>query len=70
MVYDHHPYIYDIIIESYHMRKNYIFPITFLLTALSGCEVVGGIFKAGVWSIGCVIDLFNFIDHFWRRKIS
>lgn len=33
------------------MKKYYSLPILALLaTSLSGCEVIGGIFKAGVWS--------------------
>lgn len=33
------------------MKKQFIIPalFVFLLTTLSGCEVIGGIFKAGVW---------------------
>jgi hypothetical protein len=41
------------------MRK-YIFilsSIAILLFTLSGCEVIGGIFKAGVWS-GILIVVF------------
>ena len=32
------------------MKNSLIAGFTFLLFLLSGCEIVGGIFKAGVWS--------------------
>jgi hypothetical protein len=36
------------------MKKILPFMFIFLVTFLSGCEVIGGIFKAGVW-VGVLI---------------
>jgi hypothetical protein len=55
------------------MRKNYAFPIAvFLLATLPGCEVVGGIFKAGVWSgiiivIAVIILIFYLVSRIKKR---
>jgi len=32
------------------MKKSFIALGAFLICFLSGCEIIGGIFKAGVWS--------------------
>ncbi len=32
------------------MKKYSLLPLLALLLSLSSCEVIGGIFKAGVWS--------------------
>ena len=32
------------------MKKYSLLPLLALLVSLSSCEVIGGIFKAGVWS--------------------
>lgn len=39
----------------------------FLLTALTGCEVIGGIFKAGVW-VGIIIVVAVIVLVFWLFK--
>ena len=33
----------------------------FLITALSGCEVIGDIFKAGVWTGFIIVGLIVFL---------
>jgi hypothetical protein len=47
------------------MKKNLSVLLLFCLTLLSSCEVVGGIFKAGMWTtviiIVAVIALIMFI---------
>ena len=37
------------------MKKHFIYPLLLLaVSILSGCQVIGGIFKAGVW-VGILI---------------
>jgi len=37
------------------MRRNLIYPLLLLaISSLAGCQVIGGIFKAGVW-VGILI---------------
>lgn len=47
------------------MRKTTIIPLTLLLSLLSSCELIGGIFKAGVWTgilmVVVVVGLIIFI---------
>jgi Ni,Fe-hydrogenase III small subunit len=49
-----------------HIMKKYSFlPLLALLMSLSSCEIIGGIFKAGVWSgvilVVVVVGLIIFI---------
>jgi hypothetical protein len=37
---------------------------TFLAIALSSCEVIGGIFKAGVW-VGIIVVIIVVVIIFW-----
>jgi hypothetical protein len=39
-----------IILKATFMKKYSLVPLLVLLMSLSSCEVIGGIFKAGVWS--------------------
>ena len=49
------------------MKNVLLFMFVFLVTFLSGCEVIGGIFKAGMWVgilivaaiVGLVLFLIN-----------
>ena len=54
-----------IIQQKVIMKKYSFLPLLALLLSLSSCEVVGGIFKAGVWSgvilIVVVVGLVIFI---------
>jgi hypothetical protein len=47
------------------MKKYSLLPMLALLMSLSSCEVIGGIFKAGVWSgfilVALVVGLVIFI---------
>ncbi len=50
------------------MKKSLLFLsviLTLLITTLSGCQIIGGIFKAGVWSgiiiVVAVIALIAFL---------
>lgn len=56
-------------------KKNFLRPISiiFLLvllsSALSGCEIIGGIFKAGVWvGILVVVVVLALIFFLFRKK--
>jgi hypothetical protein len=47
------------------MKKYSLLPMLALLMSLSSCEVIGGIFKAGVWTgfilVALVVGLVIFI---------
>ena len=47
------------------MKKYSFFPLIALFLSLSSCEVIGGIFKAGVWSgvilVVVVVGLILFV---------
>ena len=47
------------------MKKYSFLPLLALLVSLSSCEIIGGIFKAGVWSgvilVVVVVGLIIFI---------
>ena len=45
------------------------FVLLLLLTTLSGCEIVGGIFEAGVW-VGVLLVILGIALLFWLiRKL-
>jgi uncharacterized protein (DUF2062 family) len=65
-----HYFLYEV--NKLLTMKNWIsFPIVFLALAmiLSGCEVVGGIFKAGVW-VGLLVAalVIGLIIYFMTRR--
>ena len=52
-------------IKTHIMKKYSFLPLLALLVSLSSCEIIGGIFKAGVWSgvilVVVVVGLIIFI---------
>lgn len=52
-------------LKKYAMKKYSLLPLLALLMSLSSCEIVGGIFKAGVWTgfilVALVVGLVIFI---------
>jgi hypothetical protein len=52
------------------MKKNssILLAALFLITALSGCEVIGDIFKAGMWSMFIIIVLVVILIFWIIRK--
>jgi hypothetical protein len=52
------------------MKKNssILLAALFLITALSGCEVIGDIFKAGMWSMFIIIVLVVLLIFWIIRK--
>lgn len=47
------------------MRKSIFFPLLFLaLATLQSCEVVGGIFKAGMWT-GIIVVVLVIVLIIW-----
>ncbi len=51
------------------MKKSFLFSLLSLLVFLSGCEIVGGIFKAGVWIGVLVVVAVIALIIFILRKI-
>ena len=46
------------------MNQRVLLPLSLALLALSGCAVIGGIFKAGVW-VGILVVVVMLIGVFW-----
>ncbi|HEY0897255.1 MAG TPA: hypothetical protein VGE15_11935 [Sphingobacteriaceae bacterium] len=46
------------------MRKLYIFPVLLILTSLTGCELIGDIFKTGFYA-GIFIVIAIILLVFW-----
>ncbi len=58
---------------NFSTMKNFISPnviiFTFLLLTMTSCEIIGGIFKAGVW-VGIFIVVAVIVIIFWLfRKL-
>lgn len=62
-------------IEAYTIMNNRSIISTFLilmLTVFTGCEVIGGIFKAGVWTgviiIALIVGLIGYAIYAFKNK--
>ena len=46
------------------MNRRLLLLLSLTLLALTGCEIVGGIFKAGVW-VGIIVVVLLLLGVFW-----
>ena len=49
------------------MKHNSFLLLLLVLLSLTGCEVIGGIFKAGVW-VGILVVVLMLIGVFWIMR--
>ncbi len=46
------------------LKSNYVILLALIVTSFSSCQVIGGIFKAGVW-VGAIIIIVIIAIIFW-----